>query len=216
MDFFQGQRHKRPWKKFKKKSCLIKWPIVFFWEANSSLKSASFCDQHKCWLCPLEAADCPWTHRPLFRLLTHTHSSKTRRASSSHLILSMRCTALHFTCPVCPHAHNTCTLTAFIYHLRRPGEGMPPMWHMPTAQRLEGCLNSLYEPTPVQICCQRLQIQIREWVSEWLRRTGGTERASKEKDCSRSSATTPKFTPVGNFVEVIWEAWVWMSMFLSV
>lgn len=35
---------------------------------------------------------------------THTHTKQ--QVSSAHLILSMWCPALHFTCPACTYAHN--------------------------------------------------------------------------------------------------------------
>lgn len=137
-------------------------------------------------------SDCLHTH-------THTHTRIKSKGSLQFAPDSINVvyrSALHMSClSSCPQQAHTHTQRELytLYHPRRPSEGMPPMWHMPTAQRLEGCLNSLYEPTPVQICCQRLQIQSREWVSEGLRRTGGSEWGSKEKDWSTSSATTPKY-----------------------
>lgn len=122
--FFQGQRHKRPWIKYQKASDQMA-NCGFF----SSLKSASSCTENKCCLCPLEAADRPSTHRQLFRPLIHTHK---QFASSLHLISSMRCTALHFTCPAYPHANNTHTLK-WIYIAACPHREARWMWHMPTA-----------------------------------------------------------------------------------
>lgn len=90
------------------------------------------------------------------------------------------------------------------------------IWHTP--QRLQSCLNSLCEPTPAQICRHSLQIEIREWVSECLRNTGGCGCgwASKEKNWSTFSATVPKqFITVGNLVQVRWVAWMWIAVLLS-
>lgn len=152
------------------------------WGVNSSLKSAYFRDEHKCWLCLLEASDHSWTHRLLFRLIKCTHTHTTRRGSSLPLIPSVWCTSLHFTSCLSSFTQQTLKYTHsyFIYHPTRLAEGMPPMWHMPTAQSLEDSLNSLHEPTLVQICWQCLHIQIREWVCEQLRGTGGSEGVLEE------------------------------------
>ena len=99
------ETQKRPWKKSTKQRIrLIIADCVFFREINSSQKYAYFCDLHKCWLCPLEAADRPWTQTAIQTANTRTHThTHTRSASRSHLIPSVRCTALHFECPACPH-----------------------------------------------------------------------------------------------------------------
>lgn len=80
--------------------------------------SASFCPENKCCLCPLEAADLSWTHRQLFSLICfHTKHF----ISSLHLILSLRCTALHFRSRLSSCKQHTHHSVKFTYYPRRPG-----------------------------------------------------------------------------------------------
>lgn len=120
---------------------------------DSSLKSAYFSNEHKYWLCLLEASDHSWSHSLLFSLIkcTHTYNQKRLRFVLDSISV-VHLTALH-TLLVLIHTTDTHTVTLYTI----PG-GPPKACHQcdtcPAAQCLEDVLNSLHKPTLVQRCWQ--------------------------------------------------------------
>lgn len=189
--FNQSWRHKEKKleQNYKKRASWSNGQLYFV--AVCVPKSATSCTENKRCLCPLQLTlpgGCT-TIQAAYR-----HNAQNGWRPSLHLILSMRCTALHFARPVYPHANSTHTHCEFIYHPRRPADGMLPMQHMSTAAcgAVYGVSANPHTSAKYAVAAFRLKS---EWVSQRLRGAGDKKDEPQRKGTDPNLQQQPQKNP---------------------